>query len=242
MTVKEIDLLGDGRVLLSHDDFMNNYSLGASLERCQKNFCYVWSSIPDVQRERIYKQWLKASQKPRLLYTVFDYPGEPKYGCIEGGGNSFKIFHSEINEFPDDAYYFIIAHELGHIYQHACGIKSVSQNFNSISYVDKEGFPWGDTKAHEADADRLAKAWGFDKSAFLFAQRSFESVKPQKLFKLSFEATLEGTEDIYAESEDQAKEKFLKAYPEGFLSTEYFGYSDPDILDVFEDVSIEGAD
>ena len=235
MRVKEIDIFDNGKVLLTHDDHMKNYSLEESLERCQKNFVHVWNSIPEVQRERIIAQWQKASSQPRVLYTVFDYPGEPKYGCVEGAGHSFKLFHNEINELPDAAYHFIIAHELGHLYQHAIGIKSFSESFNSINYVDSEGFPWGDTEAHEADADRLAKSWGFDKSHFTYAERSFETVTAQKLYKLSFEAKLDGIEDIYAESEEDALKKFNEAYPKGFLSTEYFEYSEPEITDLYED-------
>lgn len=114
-------------------------------------FRSVWNEIPLGTRTAILDYW--KSQTTSVLFELSNLwcGAEGSFAKTEGAGTRLFFNAEAFLVFPKSAARWVVAHELAHVFQKACGKR-----------------PGGDNEdENERDANAIAKSWGFSNSSLV---------------------------------------------------------------------------
>jgi hypothetical protein len=112
-----------------------------------KLFRDTWRKLPLSVRCTVLQFWRENANEGGPLIELSNlWVPHDSYGQVRNAGMVLKFRQEAFSCFPPQAARWVIAHELAHVYQKACGLS-----------------PGGkDEETNEHHADNLAKEWGFD--------------------------------------------------------------------------------
>lgn len=109
-------------------------------------FCDCWTRIPESDRCVISDFWNELNHGPLIELSDCWGDSNESFAQVTRGGAIVRFGAKDFAVLPPCVSTWIIAHELAHVYQKAVGQK-----------------PGGESeKTNEAEADSIAKSWGFD--------------------------------------------------------------------------------
>lgn len=121
--------------------------------RFVKLFRDTWKSLPLTVRRAILRFWRENA--PLIELSNMWTPGN-SYGQVGRNGMQIKFRQEAFADFPTKAAHWVIAHELAHVYQKACGRP-----------------PGGENEIENEDhADGLANEWGHDRICLSWLEMS----------------------------------------------------------------------
>ena len=115
-----------------------------------------WRRIPLAARRQICSYWRKCGEVwPRIELSDQWADCEYRHAHVTQSGRDLYFCASSFQILPARAAEWLIAHEVAHVYQKACGRK-----------------PGGENEAeNEANADTIAKQWGFSPVYYFFVKK-----------------------------------------------------------------------
>lgn len=117
-----------------------------------KLFRETWQQLPLTVRRAILRFWREHGNEWLPLIELSNlWAPHDSYGQVGRVGMELKFRQEAFAHFPTPAAQWVIAHELAHIYQKACGREPGGEN----------------ERENEDDANNLAKAWGFERTCLL---------------------------------------------------------------------------
>jgi hypothetical protein len=122
-------------------------------------FRHCWEQIPEGARRDLLEYWGKSGFEHLPSFELSDlwHDSAIAHAQVKGPGYEMRFNAATFLELPVPVALFIIAHELGHVYQWARGMKQVGESQN----------------VSEGVADGIAVMWGFDNKARDSFKRTF---------------------------------------------------------------------
>ncbi len=121
-----------------------------------KRFRETWTRLPLGVRRKISSYWRSNIYGFQPFIELSNFFGRDDiYGQVKNDGYTVKFRASEFDEMPDKTAYWIIAHELAHVYNRAIG---------NIPFFSEEGGFSIDEERNEEAVNRLVESWGFSKA------------------------------------------------------------------------------
>jgi hypothetical protein len=133
-------------------------------------FLETWRRIVLGDRRRILRHWRADDsvaweiwKSPSIvLVSTWDEKKHNQSAETRCLGHGLCFCSTDVDEMPDDVVRDIIAHELAHVHQFACGMRYGHEGPWGMEFIGVDGEEWGDIIDIEDGAAEIMSNWGFD--------------------------------------------------------------------------------
>lgn len=145
-----------------------------SFEKTRNALRVVWSQIPAEEREELDGYWRSSIESGReVMFDTFDRlvtDYDEYYAQAQECARIIKVNWDRMKHFPIEVYECVIAHEVGHAYQHSRGLNFLNITFDDIVHrfrgfhaIEPERENISGRGLCELFADTTMESWGFDR-------------------------------------------------------------------------------